>query len=75
MDSIQVGTSGFPTPQVDITPAGDPFVQQLLRQNEALKEERDQLLAIKAMLERRLAIARDGIRVLADRTKHVSEVK
>lgn len=69
MDSIQVGTSGFPTPQVDITPAGDPFVQQLLRENEELKAERDQLLAVKARLERRLAIARDGIQVLADRIR------
>lgn len=69
MDNVQVGTSGFPTPQVDITPAGDPFVQQLLRENEALKAERDQLLAVKARLERRLSIARDGIQVLADRIR------
>lgn len=69
MDSVQVGTSGFPTPQVDITPAGNPFVQQLLRENEALKAERDQLLAVKARLERKLSIARDGIQVLADRIR------
>ena len=69
MNNVQVGTSGFPTPQVDITPAADPFVQQLLRENEELKAERDQLLAVKARLERRLAIARDGIQVLADRIR------
>jgi len=75
MDSIQVGTSGFPAPQVDITRAGDPLVQQLLRENYALRTELDRLLAINARLERKLTIARDGIQVLADRIKHVSEVK
>lgn len=62
-------SAGIPTPQVNITPADNPFVQQLLRENQELKAERDQLLAVKARLERRLSIARDGIQVLADRIR------
>ncbi len=63
-------------PQSDSTPAADPFVQQLVAENAALKEERDravaerdQLAAINARITRRLATLRDGVEVLAERIK------
>ncbi len=65
------GTSGFPTPQIqmDSTPAADPFVQQLLAENAKLRAERDQLASINARLSRKLATLRDGVAVLAERIK------
>ncbi|MBP6440593.1 MAG: hypothetical protein KA259_03225 [Caldilineaceae bacterium] len=64
-----VGTSGFPTPQMDSTPAADPFVQQLVAENATLRAERDQLESINARLSRKLATLRDGVAVLAERIK------
>lgn len=70
-----VGTSGYPTPQIqmDSTPAADPFVQQLLAENAKLKAERDQLELINARLSRKLATLRDGVAVLAERIKSERE--
>ena len=64
-----IGTSGYPIPQIDITPAADPHVQQLVAENKRLKAERDQLASINARLSRKLATLRDGVEVLAERIK------
>ncbi len=56
-------------PQMDSTPAADPFVQQLVAENAELRAERDQLASINARLSRRLATLRDGVAVLAERIK------
>ena len=69
MNNVTVGTSGFPAPQVDSTPAVDPFVQQLITENAQLRAERDQLTAINARLGRKLATIRDGVMVLAERIR------
>jgi hypothetical protein len=69
MENVTVGTSGFSVPQADITPAADPFVQQLITENAQLRAERDQLTVINARLGRKLATIRDGVMVLAERIK------
>ena len=62
-------STGIIAPQSDSTPAADPFVQQLLAENEKLRAERDQLESINARLSRKLATLRDGVAVLAERIK------
>ena len=51
-----IGTSGFPTPQIqmDSTPAANPLVQSLVA-------ERDRLESINAGLKKKLAAARSSL--------------
>ena len=56
-------------PQSDSTPAADPFVQQLVAENAALRAERDQLASINARMARKLATLRNGVKVLAEQIK------
>ena len=72
MGKAVVGTSGFPLPQVDFTPAADPFVQQLLDENAQLKAERDKLTAINEKLTKRLTALRNGV---AAQVKQIKEGK
>lgn len=71
--AVTAGTSGYPAPQSDSTPAADPFVQQLVAENAKLRAERDQLASINARLSRKLATLRDGVAVLAERIKSERE--
>ncbi len=69
MEPVMTGNITALAPQVDFTPAADPFVQQLVAENATLRAERDQLASINARLSRKLAALRDGVAVLAEQIK------
>lgn len=64
-------TAGTLTPQVDfvVTPAADPFTQQLIQENADLRIQLEQLTAINKKLSRKATTLREGIALISSQLK------